>query len=132
MTLYMLDTDTCAFVMRGPTKALRRKLLATPLEQQSISVVTLTERLYGARVSAPTTMARCCAISCATWLCATGMSPPLITMPRSRSHLKSKGQMIGANDLMVAAHARSRSAVIVTNSVRKFARVPGPKVESWA
>ncbi|TXF09978.1 type II toxin-antitoxin system VapC family toxin [Pelomicrobium methylotrophicum] len=52
MTLYMLDTDTCAFVMRGPTKALRRKLLATPLDQQSISVVTLTERLYGARVSA--------------------------------------------------------------------------------
>jgi tRNA(fMet)-specific endonuclease VapC len=49
-----------------------------------------------------------------------------------RAHLHRKGQMIGANDLMIAAHARSTSAVLVTNNEREFRCVPGLKVENWA
>ncbi len=41
MALYMLDTDTCAFIMRGPSEGLSRRLRATPLQEQAISVVTL-------------------------------------------------------------------------------------------
>jgi tRNA(fMet)-specific endonuclease VapC len=47
-----------------------------------------------------------------------------------RSHLHKRGQMIGANDLMIAAHARSAGAVLVTNNEREFRRVPGLKVEN--
>ena len=41
MTLYMLDTDVCASIMRLPSEPLIRRLQATPLEYQAISVVTL-------------------------------------------------------------------------------------------
>ncbi len=39
--------------------------------------------------------------------------------------------MIGANDLLIAAHARSAGAILVTNNEREFRRVKGLKVENW-
>jgi tRNA(fMet)-specific endonuclease VapC len=39
--------------------------------------------------------------------------------------------MIGANDLLIAAHARTLKLVLVTNNTREFNRVPGLKVENW-
>ena len=40
---YLLDTDTCIFLMRREAPALERKLQSVPLEQQAMSVVTLAE-----------------------------------------------------------------------------------------
>ncbi len=48
-----------------------------------------------------------------------------------RADLKKKGQLIGANDLLIAAHARSLNAIMVTNNVKYFGRVKGLKVENW-
>ncbi len=48
-----------------------------------------------------------------------------------RADLKKKGQPIGSNDLMTAAHARSLGAIVVTNSVKDFRRVKGLKHENW-
>jgi len=42
-----------------------------------------------------------------------------------------KDQLIGAYDLMIAAHARSRGYILVTNNTKEFDRVPGLRVESW-
>ena len=39
--------------------------------------------------------------------------------------------MIGANDLLLAAHARSLGLVLVTNNVREFGRVPDLVLENW-
>jgi tRNA(fMet)-specific endonuclease VapC len=41
-----------------------------------------------------------------------------------RTHLKSKATPIGAMDLLIAAHALSLDAVLVTNNVSEFNRVP--------
>ena len=48
-----------------------------------------------------------------------------------RLMLERKGQIIGNNDLLIAAHARSLGLIVVTANVREFARVPGLKVENW-
>lgn len=48
------------------------------------------------------------------------------------ANLKLRGEMIGANDLLIAAHARSLKAVLVTNNVREFCPVKGLKVENWS
>ena len=39
--------------------------------------------------------------------------------------------MVGANDLLIAAHARSIDATVVTNNTKDFGRVRGLKVENW-
>jgi tRNA(fMet)-specific endonuclease VapC len=46
--------------------------------------------------------------------------------------LKKRGNPIGANDLLIAAHARSLGLTLVTNNTREFSRVQGLKVENWA
>lgn len=49
-----------------------------------------------------------------------------------RATLEKRGTPIGAMDLMIAAHARSLGAIMVTHNRRHFDKVPGLKVESWA
>ena len=132
MPLYMLDTDTCAFIMRGPSENLRQQLLAVPMDKQSISVVTLAELLYGVRLSSKPRQNRKALgvfvkhVSVFDWT-----EDAAEDYAEIRVHLQQKGQMIGANDLMIAAHARSVGAVLVTNNEREFRRVPGLKVENW-
>jgi len=48
-----------------------------------------------------------------------------------RAALEKQGTPIGANDLMIAAHARALHAVCVTGNVAEFSRVSGLKVENW-
>lgn len=48
-----------------------------------------------------------------------------------RHHLESIGRSIGANDLLIAASARSRGLILVTHNVVEFARVPGLVIEDW-
>lgn len=132
MPLYMLDTDISAFIMRGPSENLRQKLLATPLDKQSISVVTLAELLYGVRLSSKTRQNRETLGAFVKCVSIFGWTEDAAEeYAEIRAHLHKKGQMIGANDLMIAAHARSLGAVLVTNNEREFRRVPGLKVENW-
>ncbi len=49
-----------------------------------------------------------------------------------RAELERKGQMIGNNDLWIAAHAKAAGLTLVTNNEREFRRVRGLKVENWA
>jgi tRNA(fMet)-specific endonuclease VapC len=45
------------------------------------------------------------------------------------AHLSGIGQMIGANDLWIGAHARALGVTLVTSNVREFRRIPGLRVE---
>ena len=49
-----------------------------------------------------------------------------------RAELESKGEMIGNNDLWIAAHALAAGLTLVTNNTREFRRVRGLKVQNWA
>ena len=48
-----------------------------------------------------------------------------------RADLKTRGRMIGANDLFTAAHARSLGLRLVTNNTAEFGRVKGLALDNW-
>jgi tRNA(fMet)-specific endonuclease VapC len=48
-----------------------------------------------------------------------------------RSELENAGKPIGANGLLIAAHASTINATIVTANVDEFRRIPGLRVENW-
>jgi tRNA(fMet)-specific endonuclease VapC len=48
-----------------------------------------------------------------------------------RAALKARGTMIGANDVLIAARARSLKLTLVTNNTQEFGRVPELHIENW-
>ena len=50
---------------------------------------------------------------------------------RVRAGLEARGEVIGANDLWIAATALTHGATLVTNNTAEFSRVPGLVLEDW-
>ncbi len=132
--LFMLDTDTCIFLMRGDFQILADKVQSVPLQQQVMSAVTFAELTYGVQASAVAKRKQNQAV-----LDSLALHLAILDWPQDaakhyaeiRADLKKRGAQIGAADLMIAAHARAIGAVIVTNNVKDFGRVKGLQVENW-
>lgn len=130
--LYMLDTDTCAFILRRSSQALLDQIQTVPLELQVMSMVTLAELLYGVQISSRKKENRTAVDVLTRHLSVLDWSRDAAEhYAEIRADLRKKGQLIGANDLMIAAHARSLGAIVVTNNVKDFRRVKGLKHENW-
>lgn len=130
--LYMLDTDTCAFILRRSSPTLLARIQSVPLAQQTISMVTLAELLYGVQVSTRRRENRAAVDALVLHLMVMEWSRGAAEhYAEIRADLKKRGQLIGSNDLMIAAHARSLGATVVTNNVKDFRRVKGLKFENW-
>lgn len=132
MIRYMLDTDTCIFITRKSEPALLARIESVPLAQQCISVVTLAELLYGVQLSSKKKVNQQVVDLFAQHVEVLEWTPEAAKhYAEIRADLKKKGKQLGANDLMIAAHARSMGAVVVTNNVKDFGRVKGLRVENW-
>ena len=131
-SLYMLDTDTCAFILRRSSQALLDRIQAVPLERQVMSMVTLAELLYGVQLSSRKKDNKAAVDALTRHLAVIDWTRDAAEHYADiRTDLKKKGQLIGSNDLMIAAHARSLGAIMVTNNVKDFRRVNGLKYENW-
>jgi len=48
-----------------------------------------------------------------------------------RAELEAAGEIIGLNDLLIAAHAYALGLTLVTDNTREFTRIRGLNVENW-
>ena len=130
---YLLDTNICIYIAkRRPAKVVSRLEQLQPGDV-GMSVVTFLELTYGACKSQRVVenLARLEQLERVV------PAQPLDAQVardygRIRADLEQKGALIGAYDLLIAAHALSLGLTLVTNNVREFRRVPGLKVENWA
>ena len=132
--LFMLDTDTCIFLMRGESEKLKSKVQAIPLQQQVMSAVTFAELTYGVQASAVAKRKQNQSVLDSLVLHLAVLDWPSAAATyysEIRSDLKKLGAQLGAADLMIAAHARAIGAVVVTNNVKDFGRVKGLEIENW-
>jgi len=132
MSRYMLDTDTCIFITRKSAPVLLERIESVPLAQQCISVVTLAELLYGVQLSARKKANQQVVDLFARHVEVLDWTPDAARhYAEIRADLKKKGQQLGANDMLIAAHALALDAVLVTANTAEFARVSGLTVENW-
>ena len=132
--LFMLDTDTCIFLMRGESPALAARVQSVPLQQQVMSAVTFAELTYGVQVSAAAKRKQNQSVLDSLVLHLAVLDWPQDAAKHYaeiRADLKKRGAQLGAADLMIAAHARAMGAIVVTNNVKDFDRVKGLEVENW-
>lgn len=130
--MYMLDTNICIYVLKKHSDKLRHKFKA--IKDICISSVTYGELCFGIENGNNNLKEE-------RWRQLEIFTQRLLIDPWDenaarhygsiRAQLKKEGTPIGNNDLLIAAHARSINAVLVTNNVREFNRVPNLTVENW-
>jgi tRNA(fMet)-specific endonuclease VapC len=130
--MYMLDTNICIYVLKHHSDKLRHKFKA--INNICISSVTYGELCFGIENGVGSMRET-------RWGQLDIFTQRLLIDPWDedaarhygfiRALLKKQGAMIGNNDLLISAHARSMNAVLVTNNIREFSRVPDLSIENW-
>ena len=130
---YLLDTNICIYLSKRVHSGLLAKLAQIPVNDAGISVVTYGELAYGAfkserrKENLHTIGEFIEAFQPLPLPVAAGQ-----VYGRIKEDLRTKGQIIGENDLWIAAHALAEDYVLVSNNLREFKRVRGLKMENWA
>ena len=133
MKLYLLDTDIASYIIKGQFPQMNQKLLALQPQQLCISAASKAELMYGLKRLAANhhllvSVKKFLEIvrvldwpaDAATWYA------------DIRLQLVSKGTAIGEKDMMIAAHALSLSAVLVSNNQKHYKRIAAPLLlENW-
>lgn len=132
MPRYMLDTDIASYIMKQSSEPVMQKLKRVAVDDVCISVITKCEILYGIEVS-PKRKQNQEALDLLLLHVAVLEYPEeaALEYARIRADLKQRGTMIGADDLLIAAHAKAIGLTLVTNNVREFERVKGLRIENW-
>jgi tRNA(fMet)-specific endonuclease VapC len=129
---YLLDTNICIYIrQKRPEEVLRRFRKLRPGEAV-LSVITYGELLYGAAKSEQRVRA-------IEQLHELVRVLPALSLPEAaaeaygtiRAALELNGEMIGNNDLWIAAHALAAGLILVTNNEKEFRRVRRLKVQNW-
>lgn len=132
MPRYMLDTDICSYVMKRSSSALSKRLQRIAVEDICISVISKAELLFGVEVSPRKQQDEIALHAFLRYVEVLDFPDEAsIHYAHIRAQLKKVGQMIGANDLFIAAHARHLGLTLITNNTREFGRVRDLAVENW-
>jgi tRNA(fMet)-specific endonuclease VapC len=128
---YLLDTSILSQLVRQPQGPVAGRIARVGEDAVVTSVIVACEMRYGAGKRGSRRLTR----QVEAVLSAMTVLPFDADGSRHyaaiRTALESKGTSIGANDMLIAAHARAIGAVCVTANVAEFKRVPALKVENW-
>jgi tRNA(fMet)-specific endonuclease VapC len=129
---FLLDTNICIYIRRRRPEQVVGRFQRLTAGEAALSVITYGELLYGAEKS--TTRER--AFRQLEELAGVMQILPLPSEAAAlygaiRADLEVKGQMIRANDIWIAAHAKAGNLTLVTNNEREFKRVAGLKLQNW-
>lgn len=130
--LYLLDTDTCSYAMRGTSGALDARLASAKPNEIAISAVTRAEMVFGLEKRGnPRALSRLVhdflgRIAVMPWDAAAADH-----FARLRAALERSGTPIDVMDTMIAGHALALKATLVTNNSKHFQKVAKLEVENW-
>jgi tRNA(fMet)-specific endonuclease VapC len=132
MALYMIDTDISSYIMKRSHDVVLRRLQKVPVGDVCISVITKCELMFGVEVS-PRRQQDQAALEVYLRHVQVLDYPDEAALHHGqiRADLKLRGTMIGANDLLIAVHARCLGLTLVTNNTREFERVQSLHIENW-
>jgi len=133
MKRYMLDTDMCSYIIKEHPESVRQRFQTLAMEQLCVSVVTYAELIYGVerssskRINRPIIEDFVRHLDVMNWDTEAADQYGVI-----RAELEAAGTPMGAMDLMIAAHAKSIKAVLVTKNQKHFTKIKGLKIDNWA
>lgn len=128
---YMLDTNTCIFIIKQDKKILSR-LENTDFKDICISSITLSELEYGAAKSQYIEKNKKALEDFISNFHVLSFDKNAANeYGNIRAYLETNGNKIGAMDMLISAHAKSANLILVTNNTKEFNRVQGLQIEDW-
>lgn len=132
MMKYMIDTNTCIYIIKRKPVEVIGRFRQLQISQVSISSITLSELEYGVIKSSKPEQ---------NYLALAQFLAPMEILPygdeaaqhygKLRVYLEKHGTPIVSLDMLIAAHALSTDCVLITNNVKEFERVPNIKINNW-
>ncbi len=130
---YLLDTNICIYLLKRKRPAVLRQVRAKPPGDIAISAITLAELEYGVTRSHYPDRNRVALLRFLHPFAILDFDArAAFEYGRIRASLESMRKPIGPMDLLLAAQAKSRDLILVTNNEEEFKRVEGLRVENWA
>jgi tRNA(fMet)-specific endonuclease VapC len=129
---YLIDTNILIFLCNSKSEPLEHKFKMHRPEEFLVSSITVGELIYGVNKSRHRDRNLQGILKI--------LSPfKIIDFDSSdgweygeiRAELEKKGTIIGGNDIMIAAQAKRRGLIVITNNVKEYKRVYGLQVEDW-
>ncbi|TXR49755.1 type II toxin-antitoxin system VapC family toxin [Phyllobacterium endophyticum] len=129
--IYMLDANIISEFVRSPHGDVARKVNDNEGPRFCTSIIVAAEIRFGvAKKKSDKLRVRIEAIFSAIDILPFD-HPADHHYGRIRAELQALGTPIGANDLLIAAHACATGTILVTDNLREFSRVPGLRTENW-
>lgn len=129
---YLLDTNICIEIIRQRSLTAVKRCEAHGEEGIGISAITYAELAFGCeKSSSPETNRRALEKFLSPFEVADFPAKAGEDYAHLRARLEKKGQIIGPNDLLIAAHCLHLKATLVTNNEREFRRVQGLRIANW-
>ena len=130
--MFLLDTNVCIRLLNQSHSGIIGQFQKRSPSEIALCSIVKAELLYGARRSRQVED---------NLRLLQRFFEPLVSLPfddrcaeeagQIRADLTAQGKLIGPNDLLIAATARARDAVLVTHDTREFARVTGLRMVDW-
>jgi tRNA(fMet)-specific endonuclease VapC len=134
-TRYLLDTNIVSALVRDPHGPVRTHIARAGEDRVATSIVVACELRYGAERKAKKKGGVRLIENLEAVL------RPMAILPlepgadvhygRLRAALEARGHVIGANDMLIAAHALALDAILVTDNVKEFRRVGALTIRNW-
>ncbi|MBS3971214.1 MAG: type II toxin-antitoxin system VapC family toxin [Clostridia bacterium] len=129
---YMLDTNICVYLIKKKPENVLINLQSNMGEGIAISAITLAELMYGVEASAYPEKNT---LALNQFLSIVDILPfddeAAAEYGKICAALRRQGTQIGVMDMLIAAHAKAKGLIIVTNNVSEFERVEGLGLENW-
>jgi tRNA(fMet)-specific endonuclease VapC len=129
---YLLDTNVCVDYLTGRFPQVARRIQRSTPENLCLSSIVIAELRYGADKSGkPSRNHELLDVLTNEMPGRDFDSAAASIYGKVRATLEKKGQPIGPNDMLIAAHALSLGLVLVSDNLGEFKRIRGLKLENW-
>jgi len=129
--MILLDTNICIYIINAKPPAVLERFQQYQMGDVGLCSVVAAELAFGVAKSGSIRNRQALEMFLA----------PLTVLPFDdvavwcygdlRADLERRGTPIGSLDTMIAAHALSLRATLVTNNIREFSKVPGLQLDNW-
>ena len=131
MTRYLLDTNIVSDLVRHPDGAVAGHIRRVGEANVCLSIIVAAELRFGAQKKGSRRLADRIGVLLNALEVLPFAAPADAAYAAIRTYLERAGRQMGANDLLIAAHALTLGCTLVTDNEQEFRRVRGLAVENW-